>query len=39
LLDARAIAMAARADHNEQPGVVPAGLDFTADQVLGPFLP
>ena len=36
---ARGEALAALADHNEQPLVDPSGLDFTADQVLGPWLP
>jgi hypothetical protein len=36
---ARAAALAALADYNEQPLVDPAGLEFTADQVLGPWMP
>ena len=36
---ARREALASLADHNEQPRVDPGELDFTADQVLGPWLP
>lgn len=36
---ARTVALTALADHNEQPRVDPAGLDFTVEQVLGPWLP
>ena len=32
-------ALAALADHHEQPIVDPSGFDFTVDQVLGPWLP
>jgi hypothetical protein len=36
---ARAAALASLAGYNEPPLVDPGDLDFTADQVLGPFLP
>jgi hypothetical protein len=36
---ARAAALASLEGHNEQPLVDPAGLEFTADQVLGPWMP
>ncbi|HEY3847401.1 MAG TPA: DUF29 domain-containing protein [Acetobacteraceae bacterium] len=36
---ARAAALASLAGYNEQPRVDPAVLDFTADQVLGTWLP
>lgn len=36
---ARREALDSLADHNEQPLVDPAGLEFTADQVLGPWMP
>jgi hypothetical protein len=36
---ARREALASLADHNEQPSVDPGELDFTADQVLGTWLP
>jgi len=36
---ARTEALASLVDHNEQPLVDPAGFGFTADQVLGPWLP
>ena len=39
LSGAREEALASLADNNEQPRVDVASLDFTADQVLGPWLP
>jgi hypothetical protein len=36
---ARAATLASLAGYNEQRRVDPAGLDFTAEQVLGPWLP
>lgn len=39
LPQARAQALISLADHGEQPRVDVAGLDFTDDQVLGPWLP
>jgi hypothetical protein len=39
LPDARALAQASLAHHKEQPRVDPAGLTYTDEQVLGPWLP
>ena len=39
LPDARALAQASLAVHKEQPRVDPAGLTYTDEQVLGPWLP
>jgi Domain of unknown function DUF29 len=39
LPEARQQAIASLADHNEQPRVDPAGLTYTDEQVLGPWLP